>query len=394
MRIIITLFAFLLLCYPVLAQQAPSPSMGVVLTDQNPYPVEPGQNVNIEIEVQNTGGWQARNQVLEIIPTLPFTLLPGEEETKTFSLISALSSVKTSYNLRVDNNALTNQYELEFRIYGLGSTATYITDDIIISVQGEPELVLSGAEISDGVPGGLTNLTVDIKNIGTGTARRMMVNFSSSEELKPILAGGLIHLGDLTPGKSATASIELSISSQAEHKTYTSTLTASYLDENGDAQAKTFTIGMPVKGSVILDIIKIEPDFGRGKLNIDVANKGTTEAKSLEATLTVDGEVVDIDYTSSLKANKKVTFDFPIILKGIGTLTINYIGPGIEENKITEEVVLNFMPPTQDNTGTYILLLIIAVVVIYYLCKKGKLKCIKRAVEHTVPHPSHTPKKH
>ncbi len=383
-KILLTVFAFLLLCYPVLAQEAPS--LGLILTSQNPYPVEPGENVNIEVELQNTGGWQARNQVLEIIPKPPFTLLLGEDATKTFSLISALTSVKTTYNLHVDEEALTNGYEVLFRIYGVGST-TYIEKDVIISVQGTPELVLENAEIEDGVPGGLTNLTVYIKNIGTGTARRIKIGFSSSDEIKPVLSKGLIYVGDIEPGQTASAEITLSISGEAEHKTYTSTIIADYLDEGNQQQLKEFSVGVPVKGSILLDIIKIEPDYNRGKLNIEVANKGTTEAKAVEATLTIDGEVIDIDYTSGLKSTKKVTFDFPLVLSGSGTLTINYIGPGLEKNSISEDVVLNFTPPSQDNTGTYILIFIVAVIVIYYLCKKGKLKCIKRAIEPAL-HPS------
>ena len=371
-KILLTLLAFLVLSYPALAVEAPV--LTIILTTQSPYPVEPGQNVNIEIEIQNSGNIQARNQVVEIVPKAPFTLLPGEDAEKMFSIISAADSVKTSYNLHVDNDAITNQYELGFNIYDAGRSNVYATQKVLISVQGEPELILQDAKISDGVPGGLTNLSVEIMNIGTGTARHLKLNFSSTENIVPLLSKGLIYLGDIGPGGVAKADILLSISSEAEHKTYISTLAANYLDENNEAQSKSFSVGVPVKGSVLLDVIKVEPDYNRERLNIDIANKGTTEAKSLEATLIVDGKVIDIDYTSSLKANKKVTFTFPLVMKGTGTLKVDYIGPGLEENSITESISLNFQPPSQDNTALYAFLVIVIVIVVYYLRKKGKLK--------------------
>ncbi|MHA1853003.1 MAG: COG1361 S-layer family protein, partial [Candidatus Heimdallarchaeaceae archaeon] len=38
-----------------------SPDIDIVLTKQNPYPVSPGDNVNVEIELQNNGYADAEN---------------------------------------------------------------------------------------------------------------------------------------------------------------------------------------------------------------------------------------------------------------------------------------------------------------------------------------------
>jgi len=368
--------ALLLLACSVAAQTTygeviTAPAIDIVLTSQTPYPVEPGENVNIEIEVQNSGT-SAKDVIVEIIVKEPFVLLPGEDAEKMFASIAGGGSVKTSYNLFVQNTALTNQYEIEFKVYTDAVKTTYIKDGVMVNVQGDPELILEDLQISDGVPGGDVNLTAKISNIGTGTARHLKLSFNSTNELIPLLSGGSVYLGDLNPGQTARAVMGISVDSSAEQKTYTAALTAEYLDESNTPNQKIFSVGIPIKGSVLLDIIKVEPDYRTDRLKIEVANKGTTEAKSLEAKLTIDGKLVGVEYTSTLKATKKTTLSFPLILKGTGTLTIDYTGPGLEKNQAIKEVTLNFEPPSGDST--WVAAALIAVMAIIYLFWKKYIR--------------------
>jgi hypothetical protein len=351
-----------------------APFLGLVLTTQTPYPAEPGSTVNMEVELQNKGT-TAKDMTLEMVVKSPFSLLPGEERSKTFTSIPSGSSVKTSYNIFVATDAVTNTYKVEFKIYEGNQRTTYITRNVNIYVRGTPELVLESTETSDGLePGGETTLSATIKNIGTGTARHLRMEFASTDELIPVLSGGDVYLGDLEAGKSDTAALLISIDGSAEQKTYTSTLTASYMDESNEEQTKEFELGLPVRGTIFLDVIKTEPDYARNKLKVEVANKGTVEAKSVEAKLTVGGKLVDVEYVSSIKANKKATFTFPLVAKGEGTLDINYIGPGLEKNVVVKDVILNFDVPTGDATGTYAVVLVIIVVVGYWFWRRRKKK--------------------
>ncbi len=350
-----------------------APALDTVLISQSPYPVQPGGNVNIEVEIQNNGYTEASDIVVEIVIKDPFRLLPGEEVKKTFVQIPGKGSVKTSYNLHVNESAITGDYEIKFNMYPSATPGVYTTGTISINVQGEAELILDSLETvpSKIEPGGLASLIVKIKNIGTGSANRLSLELNSShDELIPVLAKGSAYIGDLVPDQIKTAELELSISTEAEHKTYTLTLTAEYRDENNTATEKEFSVGIPVTGSILLEIIKIEPNYNRNTLKIEVANKGTTEAKSLEAKLVIDNETIDIDYISSLKANKKTTFDFPLVLQGSGQLVMNYIGPGIENNQIAEDIVLNFEAPSTGNGVTMFVTAVIIIIIIYFLYRK------------------------
>jgi hypothetical protein len=102
-----------------------APALDTVLITQSPYPVDPGENVNIEVEIQNTGYTEASDIVVEIIVNDPFRLLPGEDVKKTFANIPGKGSVKASYNLRVNESALTGDYEIEFNMYPSTTPSTY-----------------------------------------------------------------------------------------------------------------------------------------------------------------------------------------------------------------------------------------------------------------------------
>jgi hypothetical protein len=362
------------------ADAATSPSFDVVLTNQNPYPAEPGENFNIEIEIQNSGD-VANNKVVEIVAEDPFGLLPGELETKLFSIIPSGGSVTADYNMFVNNTAITGDYEIEFRIYTSGQTDNYIKDTITLNVQGIADLMVTSiqTEPENIEPGGLMTIIFNIRNIGTGTARQVKAKLNSSSDfVVPVLSGGLVYVGDIEPNATDQAELEMSIDSTADYKTYITTLTLFYKDENNTAMEETVDIGIPVTGSINLEIIQIETDFDRNKLKIQVANKGSTDAVSVEAKLVINNQTIGIDYVSQLKSSKYTIFDFPLVLQGTGHIELEYIGPALETIITQEEVILNYPDPRITQMIINIIALAIALYIIRYLWirffKKGKKK--------------------
>ena len=353
----------------------------IVLTNQTPYPVEPGSNLDIGIQLQNNGRGNAQNVYMEIDPSSPFELLPGQDIIKFFSQVPALDSARASYKFHVNNSAVTDNYEITFRLYLNGLQDNYFTEAISVNVQGLPDLVISDISTSPSSiePGSLVDVKAVVKNVGTGSAKNLQMQFNSTvEEIKSVLSRGSVFVGDVMPGEEKEVVFGVSVDSAAEEKTYTLSLTANYKDENNNAVAETFPIGLPVKGSVMLDIVKVEPLADRDMLRIEIANKGTTSAKSIDATLILDNKTIDVNYVSELKATKKTTMDFsPLVNKGVAQLVINYVGPGLEKNQAVKQVSLNFAATGSggDGYGITIVIVIIAAVVGYYFWRKhGKRK--------------------
>jgi hypothetical protein len=376
----IVALAALIAALPALAVAQISSDLDMVLTDQTPYPAEPGANVDIEVGLQNNGYGEASNLAVEIIPASPLSLVKGDR-VKTYTAVGARSTVKLTYTLLVDDSALAGDYDLEFRLYNPVTPESYESKEIEITVLGETKLTVGGVETTPETlePGGRATIHITIDNVGTGDARQLEVSMNAScDDLVPVLSGGLVYVGDLKAGESETVDLYFNIDPDADQDTYLSTLTITYKDENNQESTDTFTIGIPVEGTVTFEIVNIEPSYTRGTLEIEVANKGTGDAKSVEARLVVNGETVGIDYLSQLKATKKTTFDFPLALSGDAELVINYVEPGLEKKTLSKDMgPLNFAAPGGDGTSTLLFVIIIAVIGYfvwkrYFRKKKGQ----------------------
>jgi len=350
-----------------------APVVNIVLTKQTPSPAEPGQKANIEVEVQNTGFGDASNIVVEIFPAAPFSLLLGSEKVTTFSRISASSSARILYDLEVDDSASSNQYDLEFRIYYASNPAGYVSQKVQVNVQGQPDFIIDTTWTvpEDIEPGGRVKLYARLKNVGTGTAKQVQASLNSTSGLLiPVLASGSVYLGDIMPQQDGVAVIELAVDSTAEQKTYPSTLTVSYKDETGAAVQETFSLGIPVTGIVNIEIINVEANFERNVLQVEIANKGTADANSIEAKLMVGGIDAGVDYVSQLKATKKVTLEFQLVQEGGGTLLLNYTTPDLRRGSVAKEVPITYQNPNQGSPVSTLIIVAIVAVIIYVVWRR------------------------
>jgi hypothetical protein len=342
-----------------------SSDLEMVLLDQNPYPAEPGVNVDIEVNLENQGLGEATNLAVEIVPKGPFSLVKGEK-VKTFQRIGGKSSVKLAYTLLVDDSALAGDYDLEFRIYNPITPSAFQTREIELTVIGDTKLIVDKVETTPSTlePGGMATIHVTVKNVGTGDARQLEVKMnSSSPQLVPVLSGGLVYVGDLKAGDNKTIDLMFNIDPEADQNTYLAEMTLRYKDEDNQDSSATFDIGIPVEGTVLFEIVSTEPSFTRGTLDIEVANKGTGDASSVEARLIVNGETVGVDYLSQLKATKKTTFSFPLVMSGNAELLISYVEPGLDEESVTKNLgPLNFAAPGGDGSSILAFILILAVI--------------------------------
>lgn len=337
LSILVTGFILLTIAQAGYSAVSATESLQVILTKQSPYPVEPGQVIDIEVSLQNNGYGEAQNIILEINPKNPFTLLPGQSETKSFSRVAAKDHVTATYRLYVANDAISDNYELEFSYYQAGSADVQNTGKAMIQVQGKPKLVLENIETDpiDIAPGDAVTIKAIIKNMGTGSASQVEANLmSNTSYIIPILSGGLYYVGEIKPGQSGEARFEMSIDKSAEYKTYPGTLILSYEDESSSAQSAGFFVGTPVRGKPVIEILstKIEnSDF-----KVDVENIGTANAKALKIMLVQGGTVRDSAIANELRPSKYKTIRFRGFEYGSAMINITYL----DENNVffSEEI--------------------------------------------------------
>ena len=376
-RIISVSFAVLFLLAVSTGAHAITEDLEVVLTKQNPYPVEPDQVVDIEVALQNTGYGEAENIILEIITESPFTLLLGQEAEKTFSRIPANDQVTASYKLHVDKNAISDNYELEFKYYQRG-VGVQKTNKITVQVQGKPKLILEKIETipEEMEPGDSVTMTASIKNMGTGSASFMEAALvSNTTYILPILSGGLYYVGEIKPGETGEASFEMSIDNSAEYKTYSGTLTLSYKDDSGTTQTTSFSIGVPVRGKPVIEVLSAKIDNSAFK--VDIENIGTAAAKALKISFVQDGEVKDSSVANELKPTRHKTIRFYGFRQGEAIINVSYLD---ESNEFfANEFPITVKPSAyaEEQTGGGVsplapILIVIVVLESYYVWRLRK----------------------
>jgi hypothetical protein len=299
--------------------------LDIVLNRQNPYPVEPDQVVDIEVALQNNGYGASDNVILEISPKSPFTLLPGQEETKKFSRVEAGGQVTASYKLYVDKNAISDTYELEFKHYQSGDTAR-VTSKVDIQVQGLPKLILEKIETTpeEMEPGDSVTITAKIKNVGTGSASFMEAALvSNTTYILPVLSGGLYYVGEIKAGETGEAKFDMSIDNSAEYKTYAGVLTLTYKDDSGESATSSFSLGVPIRGKPLIEVLSAKIDNSAFK--VDIENIGTGTAKALKISFIQDGEVKDSAVANELKPTKHKTIRFLGFRQGEAIINVSYL---------------------------------------------------------------------
>jgi hypothetical protein len=318
---IVSLFIFAQSSYA-----ASAPSLNIILSSQNPYPVEPGNIVTIEVELQNTGFGEATDIVLKIEPEDPFILVSGEKETKTFIKIGASDSIKTTYKLSVSKSAVSNDYDLVFRYYKGTDPGITVEKSVSVAVQGSPKLVIGSitTDPEEMEPGDTVRFGVDIKNVGTGGVHYMEATFNStSAYIVPVLAGGSYYMGELDPGSTQKALFDISMDNEAEYGTYPATLTLNYRDDKNTVHTTTFSIGVPIRGEPVIEVLSAKVD--NSDLKVDIENIGTGNAKALQISLVQGGEMKDSAIANELKPTRHKTLRFKGFSYGEALINITYL---------------------------------------------------------------------
>jgi len=337
-QIIILILALLIIPFTVKSVEIIGPDVTAQVIYTDPYPVEPGNEVTISIEISNSGNEQISDLVLDLKPSEPFSLL--ESPTKKINIINSGSSRIVEYKLFVDSSATSGTYKIPLYIFCEGTSAGMIKD-LNVVVQGVPELrilnVSSNIKIN---PGSQSKLLVTVKNVGTGKAKKVTATFSSeSEDIKPIFSQGIAYLDSIEPGQEKQFEFTIFVDSSTEFGSYDSDIEITYDDEAGNSLSENFNIGVLVSGAPDLQIIKSEVDSDNKELKIEIINSGSAKAIGVQATLIINNKTFDIDYITQIKIDKHATIKFNLPSGNKGQLKLEYKGPDNQEFVELEDVV-------------------------------------------------------
>uniref|UniRef100_Q468Y1 Uncharacterized protein n=1 Tax=Methanosarcina barkeri (strain Fusaro / DSM 804) TaxID=269797 RepID=Q468Y1_METBF len=377
--------------------------LGVDVSEINPNPARPGEDLLIKINIQNAGDEPAENVIVGIEEIHPFIFKystselygSGTNTERNFQIeqIRQRSKVELSFYLRVDPEAESGIYQLEFTIKDKSGTS--FSKRIPVRVEGNPDLVLSGTEIlpvnEDNsssraiVPGQEFYLRTSVKNAGSGNAKnvRVMLNLNNSSPLIP-LEDNVHFFENLSAGSSENLSFKLLLGSNADVKPYRIPLriTASNNTETFQID-KIQEIGINVLNRAQIDIssLKFDPEIPvkgqQASLTLRLENVGEGEARSVKARLEgLEGSGSTSAFLGRLDKDDDAPAVFTFTPGKTGdqnvTLLVEY-EDDFGEHQVSENLTFNVK--RQEGSVIPIVLgaVLVLTTVILYTKKKGKL---------------------
>ena len=195
--------AILIAVLPIATSAAtllPATGVGIraALTDYDPSPAQPGKYLTLYLKAENTGGDVANNPVFKLELVYPFSLKPGETETRTFTSIGSHEQILLEYGLYVDKGALQGEYELNLKLCTNADCTGYAKTPIKITVKtgGMPKIE-AGIESSDIFYGGKRGtVTMHILNRGLLDTKFLVAELQQSDKYD-IISPPRVYIGEL-----------------------------------------------------------------------------------------------------------------------------------------------------------------------------------------------------
>ena len=351
------LFIMLIVCASVcLAPISGSINIDVSLINQNPDPAEPGKYVEVKWKVENAGTSNAQNVIFEVLPKFPFLLDPGESATQKIGSIWGRqigdNGVMVTYRLKVDENAVEGQNEIEVRYSSDNGISWQKPGKFYINIRTH-DAILNVKKVSYAPdpmpPGKKTVLNIELENMADSLLKDIKISLNLIAVLQtatsitynelPFSTFGTTNqqvIKNIGAGKTKTVEFTLIPDPDAGADIYKIPITIEYSDELGTNYSKSEVISVIVGDEPILepliDSTNIYMEGQVGEVDISFVNKGTTDVKLLDVKLKESDYVKVISassvYLGNIDSDDYETADFKVYVNDVDgsklPLIINY----------------------------------------------------------------------
>jgi hypothetical protein len=213
------------------------------MIDQDPYPVQAGQQVRFWVQIENTGPRIVENVTVQVVPKAPFTASAGES-SKTYRELHVGAKQYHEFIMYADRDATDGPRDLTIR-YSVNN-GSWIETNFIVSIGGIVDMNNRGTLIIEKVasspevfmPGDDGIVWVTLKNNATtpsvvimnrtysNNARIQSVNLYSKDGIV-VQSDPINDLGIIAPGDNISIPFRVSIPEGTTDGTYLLTLNVS-----------------------------------------------------------------------------------------------------------------------------------------------------------------------
>lgn len=267
----------------------------ISFVNQDPEPVMPGERLELKFKVENRGTKPANYVTVELVPRFPFSVDESEKVKPVGTLFGrqkGKDAVIVRFFLTVDVTAGSGINPIALR-YKTASQDWTVIDSFNVSV-GRRDLPLAitsvAAKPETLIPGKLSNLELEITNIGTGDALNVRVRLNLTDTFSAYGSTNEVIIPLIKPKGTSKADFAVMTSPDAKSALYRMPLFITYSDTSG----RNYTIGGQSFGVLVSsapqlaaaaigsDPLKLN---AKRKVTIEIINNGLSDVKFLTAAL-------------------------------------------------------------------------------------------------------------
>ncbi|MFH1780079.1 MAG: COG1361 S-layer family protein [Candidatus Micrarchaeota archaeon] len=314
---------FLLLVLVTMVQAAETALGGTLTISQlqyTPYPAEPGQYIDVWINVQTSS--YIDKVECKLIPQYPFSLDASENAQRTIGTLGPGQGFVLKYKIRVDSAAINGNNDLPISCRSEGRD--WITAKTVIAIQGKAaSLEISEVELNPKwiAPGSTGIVRISLKNTANSAVRNVNVKLSLTDTPFTPISGGIEKNLDVILGEETkTIEYQLAPLATAESKSYRIPLALTYQDELGNSYSSSETIGIIVgeTPSLLVEVSQsdIVQAFTSGTVEFKIINNGLSDVKFLNVAAEngLNHEIADTapKYIGTLAGDDSETIEYQI----------------------------------------------------------------------------------
>ncbi|MBU0461304.1 MAG: COG1361 S-layer family protein [Nanoarchaeota archaeon] len=261
--------------------------ISVSLVNQDPDPAIAGDVVEVRLGLQNMGGKDTENLMIEFVPEYPFTLVPGEDAVQAVPTLQGYQGYYDpentkimKYKLRVDKDATAGSYELNINYYEKGSTVIG-QKTLSLDVKSRESAEVIHIDKTSLVPGKQSSLRFSINNVGNAPLRDMTFYWENEDGvLLPVGSDNTRYVRYLDIGESSEIEYQVIADTNAVAGLYKLNLYLSYYDPANLSTKTISTIaGVYIGGETDFDVAFA--DSSNSQTSFSIANIGSNPATSV-----------------------------------------------------------------------------------------------------------------
>jgi hypothetical protein len=258
--------------------------VSVSLINQDPDPAIAGDLVEVRLGVENIGGVDVNNVIVELVPEYPFELVSGEDAVQEVGTLQGYQTDSYAkvikYKVKINRDAIAGSYELKVKDYQKDSGYSIITS-LNIDVESRESAEVIHIDKTVLVPGEENTLKFTINNVGSAPLRDMTFKWENEDEaVLPVGSDNTKYIKYIDIGESKELEYKVIADTNADPGLYRLDLFLSYEDPiTGEDKNISTIAGVYIGGKTDFDIAFSESS--NSEISFTVANIGSNPAYSV-----------------------------------------------------------------------------------------------------------------